>query len=679
MLRNVFLMTVRWIVSNRRKYYVSWIAFAVISLFFVIFFSFGSSTFGRNNENRLSIKILSFGNGNMNNIVGMDEKGRDIVDEDLSELTSLSVSRFFNELNANSYRVFHEKSVNAVILPNDKKSDVFTRCYFYASNNGELLFDSEKANGTIIDGIGENTVLVTEDFLKKHDMDLKDAVGKEITVCFSDESQRPERAIFTDGNDHLKITIGGIIQNLNDSALNSVDIYIPVNSEQTDDFLADRADIELRSVLDHDFAVNYLNTKGQRLLRRNYDYTLEQGLNEDFSSFGNIMKWVLFFLVATCFLNTNTEVIESNGAYFCLLHVLGCRRMFLYSFACLMSVIQGLIGTIAGLVLSLIFQKPIGYLLDYMIGDFGNYVTKAHFAVSLKAIGSTFLFCFIITLICGIFACFLVQTKYMTANLKKRNFIIGYIFITFVVSWMIIELKKFMVYHIGTDNSEIICALLLLGISLFLLKIRNIKGEPEHPEEKKLRVQSCVLLAVFVGLIYTVYWAFDASINDLSMIINKEYSYSGEIVDYNALSVIKTILIYVIWSVIAEELLFRKYLYISLRKIGPIKASLITSALFAIMHGFTYHSIMMFVLSMIICFVFEHTGQLTLCMFVHSVWNLAALIFGAVIKIGPVSFTEPHLRIDIMGDMAWCILIGAIAAEAAILLLNVGKKHLFFS
>ncbi len=76
---------------------------------------------------------------------------------------------------------------------------------------------------------------------------------------------------------------------------------------------------------------------------------------------------------------------------------------------------------------------------------------------------------------------------------------------------------------------------------------------------------------------------------------------------------------------IAEELLFRGYLFGNLRRIFSFEiAAIITSALFGLVHFQWNVSIDVFVLSLVLCYLREHSGRLWPSIMVHMGKNLLA-------------------------------------------------------
>ena len=83
-----------------------------------------------------------------------------------------------------------------------------------------------------------------------------------------------------------------------------------------------------------------------------------------------------------------------------------------------------------------------------------------------------------------------------------------------------------------------------------------------------------------------------------------------------------------------EELMFRVWLFGGLRKnVGDIKAALISSGFFAVIHGDLPGFPALFVLGLIFCWVYRRSGSAWASIGVHSLWN--ATTFSFLISIMP--------------------------------------------
>jgi membrane protease YdiL (CAAX protease family) len=113
----------------------------------------------------------------------------------------------------------------------------------------------------------------------------------------------------------------------------------------------------------------------------------------------------------------------------------------------------------------------------------------------------------------------------------------------------------------------------------------------------------------------------------------------------NAVSFFQLSLVFISLAVfppVAEELLFRGFLFGGLRKkMTFVGAAVVTSIFFGALHLFTgmpgegliwIAAIDTFVLSMVLCYVREKTGAIWACIGIHAVKNSLAFLLYFVIK-----------------------------------------------
>lgn len=85
------------------------------------------------------------------------------------------------------------------------------------------------------------------------------------------------------------------------------------------------------------------------------------------------------------------------------------------------------------------------------------------------------------------------------------------------------------------------------------------------------------------------------------------------------------VVVLVVATPIAEELVFRGYLYGKLRRLfNPWAAAIVVSLIFAVAHGQINVGITTFVLSMVSCRLREHTGAIWSSIGLHATTNLVA-------------------------------------------------------
>ena len=104
--------------------------------------------------------------------------------------------------------------------------------------------------------------------------------------------------------------------------------------------------------------------------------------------------------------------------------------------------------------------------------------------------------------------------------------------------------------------------------------------------------------------------------------------------DSMGLTLVPIFIALVVVPSITEELLFRGFLYNRLRarKLGFLVSSIITSLLFALLHGQVNVAIDTFILSMVMLFMFERRKNLWVAIFMHLIKNSVAFVGLFVIK-----------------------------------------------
>lgn len=105
---------------------------------------------------------------------------------------------------------------------------------------------------------------------------------------------------------------------------------------------------------------------------------------------------------------------------------------------------------------------------------------------------------------------------------------------------------------------------------------------------------------------------------------------------------------------IAEEYLFRMWMYPMWKKAfhGPVIAMLLTSVMFALIHGTMAHLPVAFFLSIFMCITYEITGQIRYCSLIHFIFNLVGVV------IVPGLFTEKSVLLSTVGVvLLTCVII----------------------
>ena len=86
---------------------------------------------------------------------------------------------------------------------------------------------------------------------------------------------------------------------------------------------------------------------------------------------------------------------------------------------------------------------------------------------------------------------------------------------------------------------------------------------------------------------------------------------------------------FVVWAPFAEELFFRGFILSALASmIGPLRAAVVTAALFAGAHVFISTMIPIFLLGLVLAWLYLRTRSLLQAYLAHAAWNLLVTLVG---------------------------------------------------
>jgi len=104
----------------------------------------------------------------------------------------------------------------------------------------------------------------------------------------------------------------------------------------------------------------------------------------------------------------------------------------------------------------------------------------------------------------------------------------------------------------------------------------------------------------------------------------------------------KAILTLVILAPLGEEILFRGLMQQAARSaIGARPSALGVGLLFALAHGEPWYLLALVLVGLTLAFVFERTGSLTACMYVHALYNGVGLWMGSLLRDRDLGVAEP--------------------------------------
>ena len=99
----------------------------------------------------------------------------------------------------------------------------------------------------------------------------------------------------------------------------------------------------------------------------------------------------------------------------------------------------------------------------------------------------------------------------------------------------------------------------------------------------------------------------------------------------------------VIVAPLAEEVIFRGYLYPAAKRFcGPVGAILFSSLVFAAAHGNVVALLPLFALAVILCLLYEFTGSIWACISVHFLFNAATVSIQLLARSGIVDIPAPE-------------------------------------
>lgn len=99
----------------------------------------------------------------------------------------------------------------------------------------------------------------------------------------------------------------------------------------------------------------------------------------------------------------------------------------------------------------------------------------------------------------------------------------------------------------------------------------------------------------------------------------------------------------VIVAPLAEEVIFRGYLYPAAKRFcGPAGAILFSSLVFAAAHGNVVALLPLFALAVILCLLYEFTGSIWACISVHFLFNAATVSIQLLARSGIVDIPAPE-------------------------------------
>ena len=376
-------LSLSWILRHKERYVLSWISFAIISLFLIFVYSLAGGITAQVNDyvkndhtsNQINIRNLR-----------ITEEG---LDDDLNTDKVVSLAK---ELSVQGVRAL--KSEDAAVASVAGKDGEYQKVSVvkYYSPWGLMLAndytDMTSVSGQVA-GLSDGEAIVSESFLQQTGTDEKDVIGQTIRM--------------SDGNEY---TISGLVKDLpQGSFLNTYSVFLAdENMADNVDFVtfdfSDETDIrsKIKVVEDYGYSYSTNSISADRMNEIASQYTL----------MGTIISVVFIIVCMVSLINSLLVTIGENAAFMELFRLLGLTGKDYMFMTCFTAGIQGLIGGIFGVLLAYITTGSI-YKLVKNLNLKGMDIIK-DLQVTPKSCVMTLLICVLVSVVTGL-AAFKLSSK----------------------------------------------------------------------------------------------------------------------------------------------------------------------------------------------------------------------------------------------------------------------------
>ena len=381
--RCLMKLSLSWILRHKERYVLSWISFAIISLFLIFVYSLAGGI-----TSQVQDYVKNDHTSNQINIrnIRITEEGLD------NDLTTDRVTSLAKELGVQGVRAL--KNEEARISSVDGKSGEYQKVPVvkYYSPWGLMLAndytDVTSSIGTIA-GLNEGQAIVSEDFLQQTGTTEKDILGKTIRM--------------TDGNEY---TVSGLVKDLpQGSFLNTYAVFL-ADEKMTDNVdyvtfdFSDETDIRSRIKVIEDYGYSY-STNSISADRMNE-------IASQYSLAGTVIAIVFIIVCMVSLINSLLVTIGENAAFMELFRLLGLTGKDYMFMTCITAGIQGLIGGILGVILAYVTTGSL-YKIVRNLNLKGMDVLK-DLQVTPKSCVMTLLICVVVSVLTGL-AAFKLSSK----------------------------------------------------------------------------------------------------------------------------------------------------------------------------------------------------------------------------------------------------------------------------
>ena len=364
--RCLMKLSLSWILRHKERYVLSWISFAIISLFLIFVYSLAGGI-----TSQVEDYVKNDHTSNQINIrnIRITEEGPD-AGLDTDQVVSLA-----KELGVQGVRALRTEEAQIASLEG-KEGDYrkVSAVKYYAPWGLMLANDYTDSTSSIgqIEGLKDGQAIVSEEFLRQSGSEEKDIVGKTIRM--------------SDGNEY---TISGLVKDLpQGSFLNSYMVFLADEKmEDTVDFatfdFSEETDIKSKIKVIEDYGYSY-STNSISADRMNE-------IASQYSLAGTIISVVFIVVCMVSLINSLLVTIGEN--------------MFM---TCFTAGIQGLIGGISGVLLAYITTGSL-YKLVRNLNLKGMDIIK-DLQVTPKSCVMTLLICVVVSVLTGL-AAFKLSSK----------------------------------------------------------------------------------------------------------------------------------------------------------------------------------------------------------------------------------------------------------------------------
>ncbi|MCR5058244.1 MAG: ABC transporter permease [Clostridiales bacterium] len=381
--RCLMKLSLSWILRHKERYVLSWISFAIISLFLIFVYSLAGGI-----TSQVQDYVKNDHTSNQINIrnIRITEEGLD------NDLTTDRVISLAKELGVKGVRAL--KNEEARISSVDGKSGEYQKVPVvkYYSPWGLMLAndytDVTSSSGTIA-GLNEGQAIVSEVFLQQTGTTEKDILGKTIRM--------------TDGNEY---TVSGLVKDLpQGSFLNTYAVFL-ADEKMTDNVdyvtfdFSDETDIRSRIKVIEDYGYSY-STNSISADRMNE-------IASQYSLAGTVIAIVFIIVCMVSLINSLLVTIGENAAFMELFRLLGLTGKDYMFMTCITAGIQGLIGGILGVILAYVTTGSL-YKIVRNLNLKGMDILK-DLQVTPKSCVMTLLICVVVSVLTGL-AAFKLSSK----------------------------------------------------------------------------------------------------------------------------------------------------------------------------------------------------------------------------------------------------------------------------